>query len=334
MTRTLFIHTGPAKTGTSAVQHLLRDLDDPKLVYPKTGQWPDGSHNMLYFAIQGQRRWGNIEIPPLAELADQMSAELMTAPHNVLISSESFETPDRLRLLRRLLANAIARFDRVVPIVTLRHPVERASSTYNQAVKEPAQGLQMWPDPYLFRTIKSHSLSQLVTAWQSFSADTLFLPHHPREDFVQRFVSALGRPDLAPKTNTIRNRSMGGLGLALLLISNRIHKTREERADFFRNTLRGNKDLKLWQSASFPFSEAAVEQVTERFVRQDLELCQARTGMDLSNWSAPQPIALTRRECEQIRAVCDREFPTIPEQAKITSAVLNLFATGKNFATT
>ncbi len=38
MTRTLFIHTGPAKTGTSAVQHLLRDLDDPKLVYLKAGQ--------------------------------------------------------------------------------------------------------------------------------------------------------------------------------------------------------------------------------------------------------------------------------------------------------
>lgn len=53
MKRMLYIHVGPSKTGTTAIQSIFQDLNDNRLTYPKAGRWPDGSHNLLYFSING-----------------------------------------------------------------------------------------------------------------------------------------------------------------------------------------------------------------------------------------------------------------------------------------
>jgi hypothetical protein len=45
----VFIHVGPPKTGTSAVQHVMRTHDNSQVLYPKVGLWADGSHHNLAF---------------------------------------------------------------------------------------------------------------------------------------------------------------------------------------------------------------------------------------------------------------------------------------------
>jgi hypothetical protein len=326
LTRTLYIHTGPPKTGTSAVQFLFRDLDDPALTYPKAGQWPDGSHNLLFFAMQGQTQRGSTEIPPLSELAESMAAELRNARQDALISSECFDSPDKLQQLTALAGDAISGFDRIVPVVTLRHPVERAASAYNQAVKDPVQGLQMLPDDYLNETIKSFGLTRLTEIWQKHDTDTIFLSYHPNTDFVQRFASAIGRSDLSPDDTPQRNRSLGGLGLSLLLIGNRRLSSHAEREAFFNQTLRGNKELKMWRGNSFPFSDAAVERVQAQFVREDLETLKTRFGLDLTGWQSPPRIELTQKECNQFRTICQRELPGGRQKVEDVRTILGLFA--------
>jgi len=57
LTRTLFFHVGPAKTGTSAVQYVLQRHDNSAVIYPKVGLWADGSHHNLvlnYFGEYGR----------------------------------------------------------------------------------------------------------------------------------------------------------------------------------------------------------------------------------------------------------------------------------------
>lgn len=54
MIRTLYLHCGPPKTGTSAIQAHLRDnACHPDLLYPQAGQWGDGVHHCLTFVAQG-----------------------------------------------------------------------------------------------------------------------------------------------------------------------------------------------------------------------------------------------------------------------------------------
>ena len=60
MPRTLYLHVGPRKTGTSALQHILRNHDNSIVVYPKVGLWGDGSHHGLVFRFFGVDRSGKI----------------------------------------------------------------------------------------------------------------------------------------------------------------------------------------------------------------------------------------------------------------------------------
>ena len=60
MKRKLYIHAGPPKTGTSALQYVLRDHDGSAVYYPKAGQWDDGSHHNLvlnFYGDDGQSQW-------------------------------------------------------------------------------------------------------------------------------------------------------------------------------------------------------------------------------------------------------------------------------------
>jgi hypothetical protein len=47
--RKLFIHAGPTKTGTTAIQNFLRDYDGSQVLYPKTGQFGSGAHHNLVY---------------------------------------------------------------------------------------------------------------------------------------------------------------------------------------------------------------------------------------------------------------------------------------------
>lgn len=102
-TPVLHIHAGLPKTGTSAIQRVLRDNRDALLAHgvlvPRTGQREDGPHHTLLAALAGVAAPGRRVA--LQQLRDEIGA---ARPHAVLISSELF-----IPLLRSLLLGSALR---------------------------------------------------------------------------------------------------------------------------------------------------------------------------------------------------------------------------------
>ncbi|NKX46227.1 hypothetical protein [Roseicyclus persicicus] len=325
MTRRLFVHVGPPKTGTTAIQSLFRDLGDPRLAYPTAGQWPDGAHNLLTFALRGETSWGAIVIPPVAELMPQVSAELDAAPADALISSEGLANVASYRQLLDALGPTVARFDAVIPILTLRHPLERAASDYNQRVKDAQHGERALPDDDLARRIDALRITPMIEAWRRVSPETRLLSYHPAESLLARFCALVGRPDLTPPETPWRNRSLGGVGLALLLLGNRLLPDPAARHRFLAEDLKDQHGLRLWRGASFPYSDAAVDRAMATTVTPDLEAARDRHGVDLTAWTRPPRATLSEADRAQIRQVAEAFLPASDRRAAEIEAVMAAF---------
>jgi len=306
--RTLYIHVGPAKTGTSAIQHYFAGLDLPDLTYPRSGQWPDRSHNMLGFSLGRAKRWGAVEVAPLEELAPKFSAELDNAEQDALISSEGLANPEIYGTLLTTFAPAIARFDRVVPIFVIRHPVEAVASRYNQAVKDSYLGEKTLPDAYLTLRIAQSRLVEQVAFWRAKAPAAKFLLYHPAQTLLARFCQAIDRPDLAPATAEWRNRSLGGVGLALCLLGNRHLESESDRRAYFQS-LRETPGLRMWRGASFPFSREATSRALDTVVNPELDRLFDRFGMDARNWTPPDRVQLAADELAQVSEIAQNHLP-------------------------
>ncbi len=320
--RILHVHVGPPKTGTSAIQHYFAGLNSGTITYPTTGRWPDGSHNMLTFALAGTPNWGAIEIEPLPKLIRALSHELEAARGDVLISSEGFADPQTYRKFLARFEGPLARFDRIVPILVLRHPVERVASLYNQAVKDAHLGETLLPDAYLERHISEHRLMPQVNRWRSnVSPETRFLPYAPAGTLLARFCALLDQP--APEASDWRNRSLGGVGLALCLIGNR-HLRRSEARQGFLEALRADGAIRLWHGPSFPFSAPATERALQDVVKRDVAALFAQTGIDARAWERPDTIRLSDADRNQIRAAAATH---LPDSAAVREDVDRVIAT-------
>jgi hypothetical protein len=113
---TLFIHVGPPKTGTSAIQHLLRSHDDSVVIYPKTALWADGSHHNLAFNFYADFRWPEVVRIDTEAVFDQIAAQAHGTGRNIVISSERLLSTDIGRFitaLRSRLDKTLARKNRL-----------------------------------------------------------------------------------------------------------------------------------------------------------------------------------------------------------------------------
>ena len=324
MSRTLYIHVGPAKTGTTAIQSAFQDLRDERLAYPETGRWPDGSHNLLTFSVIGFSDWGDIRIPPSAEIIEDFLAEVSAAPHDCLISSEALYLPtDYARLLEEI-GPATRGFDEVRPILNLRHPLERIASYYNQHVKDPVHSETALPDDYLRENCDGFFLSHLIRDWLDFAPNIALLSYYPAYSLVRRFCGLIGRPDLAPSSAPKVNRSLGGVALSLLLLANRNLTDAGLREAFFQRmqTIDG---LRLWHGSSFPFSRKAVEMALSGALRDDMEQLKWERGIDLTRWTMPEAITLTELECAMVRNVANEILPPGPDLEADLDTILAVF---------
>jgi len=276
---TLYIHAGLAKTGTSAIQGTARDTPIPGLTYPRTGQWPDGAHHIL----------AGFSDPPLPEgaagLEASFRAELDASTGDMLISSEGLTGKGSLaRFLSQYDDRFKTRFDRMIPIIVLRHPLDRIASAYNQTIKEPERNETRDPDAFLTQAGPSQLNAQMVVGWRQEFPDTRFLGHNPASTLVERFFDLIGHPvsGIAPQT---RNRSMNGTTLIALLIAKRLLPSPADRTAFF-DRLRQDKSQKPWKGETFPFSAAAVSAFVAAHGADEVETIKRLTGVDLGSSDA------------------------------------------------
>lgn len=254
MTRKLFVHVGPGKTGTSAIQGYFRDHETTTVLYPESGRWPDGAHHKLVFAFEGKSLHGQIGIPPWKDLSRQLDEEVAGSTKNVLISSE-ISTHEFVKALQTLLARH--RLNASL-IITFRPPLERAASSYNQGVKDSIVGLREDPDAYLLNETDRFLFRPFFEGWYSLGLPVTVLPYRDDLPLVQRFGQAIGLDLPAEVGGTRRNRSMGGSALLTILLANKLMQSEQERRSFFE-LIRQDDSFRIWKGDTFPFSTEACE---------------------------------------------------------------------------
>ncbi len=330
MPRTLFLHSGPGKTGTSAIQAVLRDATPPGLLYPTTGQWPDGAHHKILFAMRGKTKRGDIDIPPFEDLMSDLCAELDAAETDVVISSESFGTQDFEVFLDHLNRRLERPFDDMQVIVVLRHPLERAASAYNQNIKDMALTTVQMPKPYLETSALSLRLAPLVRAWKTMPVPVTFLNYHPSATLVHRFFETIGHlPEDGKLPEKTHNQSISGYALLTLLAGRMVGLSPEDLKTLFKG-LRQDKTRQIWQGPSFPFARNSCLAYLETVVTPDLAEVERLTGLAIPNETKDVPKRFQLGD-DDLASIRDRvtAFTLSTAQAKRLDSVLAAFAMQK-----
>lgn len=250
--RKLFLHVGPEKTGSSAIQALFEQDDYEEVLYPKVGRWSDGAHHKLLFSSKGVTNYGETEIEEWNELLVELDNEISGNNKNLLLSTEG-ASPDFLRKLRPLIIKY--RF-KVTVIYVVRDPLNRAASLYNQHVKDPSVGLGLHPDEYLFGKVRNFKNKKQVRIWKKVSSSVVVIPYRCEEPLVARFANIVGITEPLNEPEKIYNPSIGGHAMVAQLIVNNICKSEGLRRSMLERLLH-LPHFDPWTGKFFPFSGRA-----------------------------------------------------------------------------
>jgi hypothetical protein len=275
LARKLYLHLGPAKTGTSAVQHILSRHDGSVVLYPRVGLWPDGSHHNLVLNFFGNYQRPDVVQEEPERLLAQIAREARATDRDVVISSEILAGHRKLGKFIAALQGAIGEACSVVLVVVAREHRERAASLYNQRVKDAVIGETGEPDAFLIDRPERFCYNDLVRRLRKTGFELVVLNYHPVEDFVARCLSLFGfQLDQIPPVPR-RNVSLGRFALIATLAANRAAQSRPDRALFDAVLTRIGK---RFGDGKALFSKDAIAAVREtlqadrKFLRQQFDV--------------------------------------------------------------
>jgi hypothetical protein len=282
---TLFIHVGPPKTGTSAIQHLLRSHDDSVVIYPKTALWADGSHHNLAFNFYGDFRRPEVVRIDVEAAFDQIAAQAHATGRNILISSEQLVASDVglfITALRSRLDNSYG----VEIILVCREHYERAASLYNQAVKDFVSGERRLPGEYLREVQGSETTyAGMVSVLRRSGYPLTVLNYHPAASFAERFLRHIGFQPGEELVSEQRNMSMSVKGLIAVLAANTVAADAAERARCFAALRRMRK---LFAPSELIFDATSMHDVLPG-IEADRAFLEAEFGLKLPPLPLPSP---------------------------------------------
>jgi hypothetical protein len=255
--RKLFVHVGPSKTGTSAVQHVLRTHDNSSVIYPKVGLWADGAHHNLVFNFYQDFTHPQVVRSDIHRLFAEIAAEASRYGGDLLISSELLAHHDVGALIRALLPwLGGGPWDPEILVVCREH-FGTASSTYNQRVKDAVVLERREPDAFLQGYAAQLVYAPLITELRRSGVPITALNYHPIEDFVERFLRHVGFAGREPILNELRNVSLSIKGLVATLAANNVAQTLADRDRHFAALRRQIRPF--FAPSRFIFGRAAAE---------------------------------------------------------------------------
>lgn len=207
--KTLYLHVGHYKTGTSAVQKRFHEeaskLGDRGLLYPQAGRSEGGetSHGRLSLSLAARHGfapppWYRGDLDVEAAYA-ALEAEVEAAPQSrALISSEEFyqlALRDEAEAAFEELGRLLARFD-VRPLIYLREPFALLKSWYNEVNKGPT-GTRNFA--MFYRNLNKDFLAQnraVDLLSRTFGADKVLVRGYrgAGPDHLAGFLDAVGCP--------------------------------------------------------------------------------------------------------------------------------------------
>ena len=296
--RKLILHIGPHKTGTSAVQNILRADGYPHLLYPQVGLWEvDGAHHGLVFNFY--RDFSRPDVPHLdvsamlQELGRQAAASSAAI---VLLSSEELGTRD-IRPFHEAVLKALPPADWQTEILfTCREHFERASSLYNQRVKDGAIGLTLTPDEFLHAEGNALCYKPVLERLREDGFRIKVVSYHPASTFVARFLSYLDIQPPHASDSEFVNVSLSPIGLVAMLGLNILAPNLEVREEAFRYLLPHHQ---LWARSTDIFGRESRQKVAPLFVEDRAYLEQefslvlpASTGMTPASGAEGEGLAV------------------------------------------
>lgn len=274
--RTLFVHVGPAKTGTSAVQHYFCSTPSRAVAYPHVGLWADGSHHNLVLSFFGDNSRPEARVEPPEVLFAQLREVAAQDERDMLLSSEALARHDGGEFIGRVSEEL--GLDRLVVICVCREHFERASSLYNQMVKDAFHSEVRDPSDYVATSAKSLTYRPLVARLTDAGFELRVLSYHPSSTLVQRFADCVGHePEGGGLEAPQRNVSLAPKGLIPLLLANRLVPDAEERKRCFERLQRLPG---LYQPSRFIFDPCRVASAAQTF-EADRAFLRDRFGLEL-----------------------------------------------------
>ena len=203
MRKTVYIHIGPHKTGTSSLQHFLFDsskwLHKHGVLFPTENTKGLKSQHRLAFALRGTRDHRNGDLPILEEELANFHRQVEASPAPVvIISSEAFFAFKPAAIDR--LANELTAYDTKI-VFYARRQDEAFVSTFAQRVKSPRSehtapiydGLAA-PDQFA----RDLDLNKCANNWaKRFGAANIIMRLYGEAgDVREDFLTVVGRDDL------------------------------------------------------------------------------------------------------------------------------------------
>jgi len=188
--KTIYLHIGWPKTGTSAIQQfLVRNFEILKnkydLFYPDYGRWVDGSHHNIAFALRENPYCKmKSEMEQYQYLKELKSLVLNSNCNKILLSSECFNLYDS-KVFQDLFCNSFE----IKIICYLRDHDEYIESIYGQNVRDPffreKQPFKIFLDSFKEKLFYSKTLQQ----WDKVTnKDNFILRHYNIEKFINKNI--------------------------------------------------------------------------------------------------------------------------------------------------
>jgi hypothetical protein len=268
VSRTVFLHVGVAKTGTTYLQRLLstnRDLlRDHGVLYP--GERPN-AHFLASMDLR-EAGFGGYHYPGAPGMWQKLVAEAKRFPHATVISHETLA-----RARPNTIAKAVADFDtgdvrvvvtardlgRQIPAVWQETVKNRNVQTYSQFLEAVFEATAADGTTKLNSFWRPQDVPRLVRRWlESVGDGNVIVVTVPpagadRQELWRRFATALELPDLPYSFDTgVGNASLGTVQSELLRRMNRHIPEQVEWATYERRVKREFVERRL---SSLPSSD-------------------------------------------------------------------------------
>lgn len=307
MSRTLYVHLGPRKTGTSAIQAVLRSHDNSTIIYPKVGLWGDGSHHGLVFAFFGESRKPRQKIVApgdIDRLLRKLVREANSSDRNILISSETLgEGRDFEAFIVQLLSSLSMTPGQVEILVGCREHFSRAASLYNHRLRGSNE--QREPDEFLRKAARRLCYQRLLTQIRKTGFKLTVLNYHPSQEWVPRFLRHIGFAEHEMPNVEWKNVGFSAKALVAMLGVSQITRAPQLKKKYLKVLQERMPDARA--QSSFIFGrEAAI--AADRWFGEDREFLRESFGIELRRPdidSQPGRLALNDEDLVDIIGAAD-----------------------------
>jgi hypothetical protein len=286
MVKTVILHIGYPKTGTTSIQWCLNEnrdkLRELGIQYPESGQFHDHSHNRLAFALFDNLHEHFSDTQRTA-LFDQLGDELAASPcETAVLSSELFVGRlEQMRASQHFMD--VFRGSKVRAVCYLRRQDSFLESLYTLSVWSPKRRLSLDVDAFL----RSEHLSlgdyyPVVSGWAEFLGGDNFIPviyeqAHSNGGCVRKFFECLNiAPDSLADLDIRVNAAISGpLGTQIMRIVNTYTElSDEQRLDLATRVKQLDAAVETLPVPNRLFSPEQRLEIGRRFLESNEKLAQ------------------------------------------------------------